>query len=105
MRRRPPTLVIATAALIITVPLLAGCEAKVYGDTPAPAGPQLTVIAPMGTRAPLPEAPPDEPTATFDRLMTREQRATAEAAKTGAEISAVVLDRNTDHIVSNGDNT
>ena len=56
MRRRPPTLVTATAAVILLAPLLASCEAKVYGDTAAPAGPQLTVIAPMGNRAPLPES-------------------------------------------------
>jgi hypothetical protein len=104
MRRRPPTLVIATAALIILVPLLGGCEAKVYGDTAAPAGPQLTVIAPMGTRAPLPESPPDEPAATFAGLDARATQATAEAAKAGADITVTVLDRNTGQIITNGNN-
>jgi hypothetical protein len=102
MRRRPSKLVTATAAVIIAVPIVAGCEAKVYGTPPEPTGPQLTVIAPMGTKAPLPESSPDEPSAAFDGLISREQQATAEAAKAGANISAVVLDRNTDQVISNG---
>ena len=73
MRRRPSKLVTATAAVIIAVPVVAGCEAKVYGTPPEPAGPQLTVIAPMGTKAPLPEAPPDEPAPTFAGLDARDQ--------------------------------
>lgn len=102
MRRRPPQLVTAAAAVIVAVPLLAGCEAKVYGDTAAPAVPQLTVVAPMGTRAPLPEAPPDEPAATFAGLDARARQATADAAKAGADITLTVLDRNTGQIVTNG---
>jgi beta-lactamase class A len=102
MRRRPPKLVTAAAAVIVAVPLLAGCEAKVYGDTAAPAGPQLTVVAPMGTRAPLPETPPDEPAATFAGLDARARQATADAAKAGADITLTVLDRNTGQIVTNG---
>jgi beta-lactamase class A len=102
MRRRPPKLVTAAAAVIVAVPLLAGCEAKVYGDTAAPVGPQLTVVAPMGTRAPLPETPPDEPAATFAGLDARARQATADAAKAGADITLTVLDRNTGQIVTNG---
>jgi len=105
MRRRPSRLVTATAAVIIAVPVVAGCEAKVYGTPPEPTNPQLTVVAPLGTKAPLPESPPDEPAATFDGLLIREQQATADAAKAKAKISAVVLDRNTGQTVSNGDNT
>jgi len=104
MRRRPSKLVAATAAVIIAVPLVAGCEAKVYGTPPEPAGPQLTVIAPMGSKAPLPEAPPDAPAATFASLDDRARLATADAAKTGADITVTVLDRNTGQIVSNGNN-
>jgi hypothetical protein len=104
MRRRPSRFVTATAIVTIAVPLVAGCEAKVYGTTPEPAAPQLTVIAPMGTKAPLPESPPDEPAATFNGLMSREQQATADAATAGAQITVVVLDRNTGQIVSNGNN-
>jgi hypothetical protein len=95
-------LVTAIAAVVIAVPLASGCEAKVYGTPPEPAGPQLTVIAPMGTKAPLPESPPDEPAATFDGLTVRAQQAATEAAKAGANISAVVLDRNTDQVISSG---
>jgi len=102
MRRRPPKLVTAAAAVIVAVPLLAGCEAKVYGDTAAPVGPQLTVVAPMGTRVPLPETPPDEPAATFAGLDARARQATADAAKAGADITLTVLDRNTGQIVTNG---
>ena len=69
-----------------------------------PDAPQLTVVAPQGSLAPLPEAPPDEPAAPFDGLDARTRQATADAAKSGADISAVVLDRNTGQIVSNGDN-
>jgi hypothetical protein len=105
MRRRPSRLVTATAAVIIAVPVVAGCEAKVYGTPPEPAAPQLTVVAPMGTKAPLPESPPDEPAAAFEGLMSRERQATADGAKAGAKISAVVLDRHTGQTVSNGDNT
>lgn len=102
MRRRPSKLVAATATVIVAVPVIAGCEAKVYGTPPEPQGPQLTVIAPMGTKAPLPEAPPDEPAATFAGLDDRIKQATAEAAKAGADITITVLDRNTGQIVSNG---
>ena len=104
MRRRSSSLVTATAAVIIAVPFVAGCEAKVYGTPPQPAGPQLTVIAPMGTRAPLPEAPPDEPAATFDGLDDRASQATADAAKAGADVTTAILDRNTGQIVTNGNN-
>ena len=52
--------------------------------------------------APLPEAPPDEPAATFDGLDARARQATADAAKAGADITTAVLDRNTGQIVSNG---
>src|ERR1700732_679325 len=105
MRRRPSRLVTASAAVIIAIPLVAGCEAKVYGTPPEAAGTQLTVlapmgtaapppgappaeaagtqlpvIAPMGTAAPLPGSPPDESAVTFDGLNARTQQATAEAA-------------------------
>ncbi len=102
MRGRPSRLVTATAAVIIAVPLVAGCEAKVYGTPPKPAAPQLTVVVPQGRSAPLPEAPPDEAAVTFDGLNARARKATADAAKVGADISTVVLDRNTGQVVSNG---
>jgi beta-lactamase class A len=102
MRRRPSKLLAVTAAVIGAVPVVAGCEAKVYGNTSAPAGPQLTVVAPMGTKAPRAESPPDEPTASLAGLAARATQATAEAAKAGADITTTILDRNTGQIVSNG---
>jgi hypothetical protein len=102
MRRRPSRLVTATGAVLMTIPLVAGCEAKVYGTPPGVASPQLTVIAPMGTTAPLPQAPTDEPTAALDGLVSRAQQAAAEAAKAGADISAVLLDRSTEQTISTG---
>lgn len=102
MRRRPSKLVTALCAVVIAMPVVAGCEAKVYGTPPEPAVPQLTVVAPQGRLAPLPEAPPDEPAATFDGLDTRARQATEDAANGGADISTVVLDRNTGQIVTNG---
>jgi beta-lactamase class A len=102
MRRRPLKLLTATATVIVAVPVVAGCEARVYGDTAASAGPQLTVVAPMGTKAPQPEYPPDEATARFDGLATRAKQATAEAAKAGADITTTILDRNTGRVISNG---
>jgi hypothetical protein len=104
MRRRPSKLVTTISVVVVAVPIVAGCEAKVYGTPPEPAVPQLTVVAPQGRSAPLPEAPPDEPSATFDGLDGRARQATADAAKAGADISAVILDRNTGQIVSNGNN-
>ena len=99
MRRRPSRLVAVTAAVLA----VAGCEARVYGTPPVdPAAPQLTVVAPQGPLAPLPEAPPDEPAAAFENLDSRTKQATAEAAAKGADITTVVLDRSTGQRVSNG---
>jgi hypothetical protein len=95
----------ATAMVMIAVPVVAGCEARVFGNPPVhPEAPPMTVVAPQGSMAPLPEAPPDEPSAGFDGLDTRAKKATADAAEAGADISVVVLDRNTGQVVSGGDN-
>jgi hypothetical protein len=102
MRGRPSRLVRATAAIVIAVPTIAGCEAKVYGTPPVPAGPHLTVVVPQGTMAPLPEVAPDEPAASFDDLQVRILKATSDAAATGADITSVVLDRATGRQFSNG---
>lgn len=100
MRRGPSKLVTAVVGVVALI--VSGCEAKVYGTPPEPAGSPLVVIAPQGSMAPLPEAPPDEPAATFDGLDDRAMQATADAAKAGADITTVVLDRNTGQRVSNG---
>ena len=103
MRRRPSSVATAIAAIASVVLVVAGCEARVYGTPPD--DPQLTVVAPpQGGMAALPEAPPDQLAANFDGLDARASQAAADAAKSGADISAVVLDRNTGQIVSNGDN-
>jgi hypothetical protein len=103
MRRRSSKLVTALCGVVVAVPVVAGCEAKVYGTPPQPAAPQLTVVVPLGPMAPLPEAPPDEPAATFDGLDARAKQATVDSANEGADISVVVMDRNTGQIVSGGD--
>lgn len=104
MRRRTCRLVTATAALTVGTVVLTGCEAEVYGAPPVASGPQLTVVAPLGTMAPLPEAAPDEPPAGFTGLADRERLATSEAADAGADITAAVLDRNTGQLITNGNN-
>jgi hypothetical protein len=100
MRRRPSRLVAVAAAVLAVV----GCEARVYGTPPPvnPDAPQLTVVVPQGPMAPLPEAPPDEPAASFTGLDARTEQATADAAAKGADITTVVLDRSTGQRVTNG---
>lgn len=104
MRRRPSKLVTALATIAVALPVAAGCQAHVQGKPPDPAGRPLTVVVPQGTMAPLPEAPPDEPPASFEGLHERVRRATADAAKARADMSITVLDRNTGQLVSNGNN-
>lgn len=105
MFRQPSKLLMATALTAAVVTVASGCEAKVYGTPPDPATPALTVVAPLGSMAPLPEAPPDEPAAAFSGLEMRERQATTAAAADGADITALVLDRNTGQMVSNGNST
>lgn len=102
MRRVPSKLVTALAATSVAALACSGCEAKVYGTPPPPAEAPVVVIAPQGRMAPLPEAPPGEPPASFDGLQERTQQATAAAAAAGADITVTVLDRNTGQVVSNG---
>jgi hypothetical protein len=105
MHRRPSSRTTATALFAIAALLVAGCEARGYGAPPTDSDtPQVTVVAPQGNTAPAPDAPPDQPAATFDGLDARVRQATADAANSGADIKAVVLDRNTGQTVSNGDN-
>jgi hypothetical protein len=96
MRRQASKLATATVAVAMAVLVVAGCEARVYGTPPGDPD------APQGTSAPLPQAPPGEPAATFDGLDARVRQATADAANAGADISVVVMDRNTGQIVSGG---
>lgn len=100
--RRPARLFRTTVTFTAAAAALAGCATADRGAPPVSAGPLLTVVAPLGTKAPLPEASPDEPAATFAGLAEREIQATAQAAEAGAEITAAVLDRNTGQVVTNG---
>ncbi|MGE0220474.1 serine hydrolase [Mycolicibacterium sp.] len=102
MPRRPSSLVRAVAVAAVGAVALAGCTAAEPGTAPSSEGPHLTVVAPLGDLAPLPEPPPDEPAPSFSGLADRERQATAEAAKAGAELTAAVLDRNTGQLVTNG---
>jgi hypothetical protein len=104
MRRRPWSRATATVAIACAVVLVAGCEARVYGTPPDQPGPQQTVAAPQESIAPPPAAPPTQHAAAFDGLDARTKQATAEAAKTGADIESVVLDRKTHQTISNGEN-
>nr|ABP46640.1 putative conserved alanine rich lipoprotein LppW [Mycolicibacterium gilvum PYR-GCK] len=99
---RPRRLITATALASAVATVLAGCTPAGHGAPPVSAGPHLTVVAPLGRLAPLPEAPPDEPPAAFTRLADLERQATSKAAAAGADITAAVLDRNTGELVTNG---
>lgn len=97
MRWRPHRLVTTTAAALT----LGGCHAQVDGAPPVPTAASLTVVAPLGTMAPLPERPPDEPAFAFAGLADRTAQATAQAADSGADLTVAVLDRNTGQLVTN----
>jgi hypothetical protein len=89
--------------MVLVALVVPGCEARVYGTPPEESNaPQMTMTAPEGTSAPLPQAPPNQPVASFDGLDARTRQATAEAAKSGADIEIVVMDRNTGRTISNG---
>jgi beta-lactamase family protein len=105
MRRRPSSRATVTAAIACAVLLVVGCEARVHGSPPDDPAPQLTMVAPEGTVETPPAAPPGQPAAAFDGLDARTKQATADAAKSGAHIETVVLDRNTGQRISNGDNS
>jgi hypothetical protein len=83
----------ASVALLCVVLPVNGCEAQSRGAPPA---------ANETAQAPLPAAPPTPPTAGLDGLDARVRQATADAAKSGANIETVVLDRNTGQTISNG---
>ena len=105
MRRRLPNRAMTRMAIVCVALLVNGCEAQVWGAPPtAENTPQATVAAPQASLPVLPEAPPAQPAAPLDGLDARVRQATADAAKSGADIETVVLDRNTGQIVSNGAN-
>jgi len=102
MRWRLPNRAMTGMAIVCVALLVNGCEAKVWGSPPTA---ENTPQAPVGAQeAPLPEAPPNQSAAPFDGLDARVRQATADAAKSGANLETVVLDRDTGQIVSNGIN-
>jgi hypothetical protein len=105
MRRRLPKWAMTSMATVGVALLVNGCEAQVWGAPPSAENtPRATTAAPQASPPVLPETPPDQPTAGLDGLDARVRQATADAAKSGANIETVVLDRNTGQIVSNGVN-
>lgn len=106
MHLRLPTSTATRMAIVCVAALLvSSCEAQVWGSPPAPQNTsQAPVVTPQASLPALPEAPPGPPTATLDGLDVRMRQATADAAKSGADIEAVVLDRDTGQLVSNGSN-
>ncbi|UGU29337.1 class A beta-lactamase-related serine hydrolase [Mycolicibacterium smegmatis] len=99
MRRRQPKSVMTGMAVVACAALLvSGCTAPAGGAPPA------VEHTPQATVAPPAAPPPVQPPASFAGLDARMQQATADAAASGATIEAVVLDRNTGEVVSNGSN-
>jgi hypothetical protein len=98
-RRRLPKRAMGMLAVAGVALLLSGCEAQVWGSPPT------AERSPQASPAEMPEAPPAQSTVSFQGLDARVRQATADAAKSGADIETVVLDRSTGQIVSNGDNT
>ena len=98
----------ASVAVGCVALLVSGCEAQVRGTPPsAEKSPEASMVTAQASHLPLPEAPPDQPAAPSDGFVGldgRVRQATADAAKSGADIEIVVLDRTTGQIVSNADN-
>ncbi|MCV7054081.1 beta-lactamase [Mycolicibacterium gilvum] len=87
---------IATMAAACAALLLSGCTAQVSGMPPD------SQIPPQAPVTQVPEAPPAHPALTFDGLDARVKQAAAQAAESGAELTAAVLDRDTGGFVSVG---
>ncbi|AFM17698.1 beta-lactamase class A [Mycolicibacterium chubuense NBB4] len=95
-----------TMAIVCAVLLVNGCEAQVRGAPPVDGdSPHAAVVTQEPPTSALPEAAPTQPAASFDGLDARTRQATADAASSGADIEAVVLDRATGQVVSNGIDT
>jgi hypothetical protein len=102
MRWRLPNRAMTGTAIVCLALLVNGCEARVSGAPPSLEDTsQAPVDPPLGA---LPGGPPTPSAAPFAGLDARVRQATADAAKSGADIETVVLDRNTGQIVSNADN-
>ncbi len=93
----------AIAATLCAALGIAGCAAQGHSTPPNADAPQVTVVAPQNNILPMPQAPPEAPSAGFDGLDARTKQAVSDAANAGADISVVVMDRNTGQTVSGGD--
>lgn len=90
---------IATMAAACAALLVSGCTAQVSGMPPD------SQIPPQAPVTQVPEAPPAHPARSFDGLDARVKQAAAQAAESGAELTAAVLDRDTGGFVSVGAGT
>ncbi|MFV8048392.1 hypothetical protein [Mycobacterium sp. 48b] len=90
MRRRLSKPAMASLAIVSVAMLVNGCEAQASGMPSVQNVPRAPVIDPQAPVAPL------------EGLDARTRQATADAAKSGADIEIVVLDRDTGQVVSNG---
>ena len=113
MRVHPLTLITATAA--VTSVVAAGSEAlvqaKVYSlpvtapvrvvSAPPTSAPPPSAALMIGAAAP-PQAAQALPSPGFGQLQARVQRATDEAAGSGAALSVAILDRSTHQLIANG---
>ncbi|OBG83443.1 hypothetical protein A5699_04065 [Mycobacterium sp. E802] len=92
MRRRLSKAAV-TGTAIVSVAMLVGCEAQVSATPIQDIAQDPVVQEPTGPAA-----------APFDGLDARTRQATADAAKSGADITVSVLDRNTGAVVSSAAN-
>lgn len=99
MRRRMGGRAIATMAGACTALLVSGCTAQVSGMPPD------SRTAPQAPVTQAPEAPPAHPARAFDGLDARVKQAAAQAAESGAELTAAILDRDTGGLVAVGAGT
>lgn len=105
MHRWLPNRAKTSLAIVCLALLVSGCEAKVWGTPPAADhAPQAPAATPQAPLPAPPQAPPAQLPPSFDGLDARVRQATADAARSGADIETVVLDRNTGQSVSNGVN-
>lgn len=97
MSARPPTLLVATVAVVTM--LVAACEAKVYGASGTKQVPtRSAVVTQLAQAIVTPEPTPSG----LGGLPARVQQATAAAAADGATIAVAVFDRVTNQLVANG---
>lgn len=103
MWRRLPRPAVTGMAMIGVALLVNGSAAPAWCMPPAENMPQAPAISPQVPLTPLDGLDAD-PAAPFAGLDARTRQATAEAAKSGADVEIVVLDRDTGQVVSNGAN-